>query len=312
MTRAIGVIGVGGVGGYYGSKLCRLISEQGHKVYFIARGPHLAAIRKDGLSVRTAAEGDWLSRPTLATDDFRDLPVLDTCLLCVKSYDLREIVQQLRPCLSGDTAIIPLLNGIDICDRMRRESDVGYIYPACTYIGVHISAPGKIYQQGGDCKILIGSDARSADASPHFLFELFKQCGIQFEWCEDISSVLWRKYLFIAAFGMVMAGFDKTLGQVMETPELSQYVQAIMAEIAALAQNQGIVLPADITDATYRQGRNFAYEAKTSFQRDYENANKPDERDLFGDTILRMGRSSGIETPVTRKLRDLLEQRKPR
>jgi 2-dehydropantoate 2-reductase len=312
MTRAIGVIGVGGVGGYYGGKLCRLISEQGHKVYFIARGPHLDAIRRDGLSVRTAAEGDWLSHPTLATDDYRDLPVLDACLVCVKSYDLQKSAQQLRPCLSEETAIIPLLNGIDIGDRIRRELESAHIYPACTYIGVHISAPGKIYQQGGDCKILMGSDARSADAPPHFLFELFKQCGILFEWREDISSVLWRKYMFIAAFGMVMACFDKTLGQVMETPELSQYVQAIMGEIAALARNQGILLPADITAETYRQGSDFAYEAKTSFQRDYEKADKPDERDLFGDTILRTGMSSGIETPVTRKLRDLLEQRKPR
>jgi 2-dehydropantoate 2-reductase len=312
MERAIGVIGVGGVGGYYGSKLCRLISEQGHRVYFIARGPHLAAIRQDGISIRTAAEGDWHRRPTLATDDFRDLPVLDACLVCVKSYDLQKIARQLRPRLSGDTVIVPLLNGIDIGDRMRRELDSAHIYPASTYIGVHISAPGKIYQQGGDCKILMGSDARSADAPPYFLFELFKQCGILFEWCEDISSVLWRKYMFIAAFGMVMAGFDKTLGQVMETPGLSQYVQAIMEEIASLARNRRIVLPADIAATTYRQGRDFAYEAKTSFQRDYEKADKPDERDLFGDTILRTGKSLGIETPVTRKLRDLLEQRKPR
>jgi 2-dehydropantoate 2-reductase len=312
MIRNIGVIGVGGVGGYFGSKLCRLISEKGHKVYFVARGLHLEAIRQNGLSVRTAAEGDWLSRPTLATDDFRDLPRLDACLVCVKSYDLQKVAQQLRPILSEKAAIVPLLNGVDIRDRIRRELDIAAIYPACTYIGVHISAPGKIYQQGGDCKILMGSEADLADAQPQFLFELFKECGIRYEWCEHIASILWRKYLFIAAFGMVMASFDKTLGQVMETPELSRYVREIMEEIAHLARGKGIALPADIAETTYRQGRNFAYEAKTSFQRDFEKADKPDERDLFGDTILFLGKQLDIETPVTRKVRDLLEQRKPR
>jgi 2-dehydropantoate 2-reductase len=158
----------------------------------------------------------------------------------------------------------------------------------------------------------MGSDAPSADAPPHFLCEIFRQCGILFEWCDDISPVLWRKYMFIAAFGMVMAGYDKTLGQVMETPGLSRCVQAIMEEIAALARARGIRLPEGITAATYRQGRDFAFEAKTSFQRDYEKADKPDERDLFGDTILYYGKLAGIEAPVTRKLRDLLEQRKPR
>jgi 2-dehydropantoate 2-reductase len=72
-----------------------------------------------------------------------------------------------------------------------------------------------------------------------------------------------------------------------------------------------VELPADIITATYQHGRNFAYESKTSFQRDFEKAHKPDERDLFADTILRMGKQFGIDTPVTRELRDLMEQRKP-
>jgi 2-dehydropantoate 2-reductase len=99
---------------------------------------------------------------------------------------------------------------------------------------------------------------------------------------------------------------------VMETPEWSQYVRAIMKEIAALARRKEITLPADIAEATYQHGNDFAYEAKTSFQRDFEKADKPDERDLFGDTILHLGKQLEVETPVTRKVRDLLEQRKPR
>jgi 2-dehydropantoate 2-reductase len=312
MPLNIGVIGVGGVGGYYGSKLCRLISERGIHVYFIARGAHLAAMRQNGLSVKTATEGDWASHPTLATDNFGDLPVLDVCLVCVKAYDLLKTTQQLRPCLSDKTAVIPLLNGIDIYERMRHETDRARIYPACSYIGVHISAPGKIFQGGGDCKVLMGSDPQSADTPPQFLFELFERCGILYEWRGDISWVLWRKYIFIAGFGMVMACFDITLGQLMETPKWSRYARAIMEEIASLARNKGIALPADVVAATYRQGHDFAYEAKTSFQRDFEKKDKPDERELFADTILRLGKQLEIETPVTLEVRNLLEQRKPR
>lgn len=310
MELNIGIIGVGGVGGYYGSKLCRLISAQGVRVYFIARGQHLDAIRQNGLWVKTAGEGEWISHPTLATDNFGNLPLLDVCLVCVKAYDLQKAAQQLRRCISDATAIIPLLNGIDIYERMRREFDIARIFPGCTYIGVHIAAPGKISQRGGDCQILFGRDPQSAD-KPHFVFELFQQCGIKYEWYDDIFPVLWRKYVFIAAFGMVMASFDKTLGQVLESPRLSQYVETIMEEITMLARSKGAELPADIIAATYQQGRDFAYESKTSFQRDFEKANKPDERDLFADSILRLGKQLGIETPVTRELRNLMEQRKP-
>jgi len=311
MSVNIGIIGVGGVGGYYGSKLCKLISAKDAKVYFIARGPHLAAIRRNGLSVKTATEGDWTSHPTLATDEFNDLPALDVCLVCVKSFDLQQAAQRLRPCIGDATAIIPLLNGIDIYERMRRELDLGLIYPACTYIGVHIAAPGKIYQGGGDCKILFGCDPRAAEVAPQHLFALFDQCGIGYECRQNIEAALWRKYIFIAGFGMVMACFDKTLGQVMETPQLSRYVQGLMKEIAILAECKGLNLPADVVAETYRHGGDFAYEAKTSFQRDFEKENRLDERELFADTILRMGRQMGIETPVTGELWIAMEQRKP-
>jgi 2-dehydropantoate 2-reductase len=310
MSLSIGIVGVGGVGGYFGSKLCSLIHDAGARVYFVARGPHLAAIRRDGLSVKTAHDGDWTARPTLATDNFGDLPALDACLVCVKSYDLLTVAQQLRSCVKAAAPVVPLLNGIDIYERMRRELDRGLIYPACTYIGVHIAAPGKIYQGGGDCKILLGRDPRSPGFRPRLLFEMFKQCDIRFEWRDDIDVMLWRKYIFIAAFGMVMACFDSTLGQVLETPRLSRYVHEVMREIVAIAGGGGVNLPMDIVDETYRRGHDFAYESKTSFQRDFEKADKPDERDLFADTILRLGRQAGIETPATGELWKIMEERK--
>jgi 2-dehydropantoate 2-reductase len=287
------------------------MSPQGLKVYFIARGQHLDAIRQNGLSVKTAEEGDWICHPTLATDDFKNLPMLDVCLVCVKAYDLSKVVRKLRQCVSDGTAIIPLLNGIDIYERMRAELNIAWIFPACTYIGVHIAAPGQIAQQGGDCRILFGEDPQAAGFKPHSVFELFDQSGIGYEWLEDISSALWRKYLFIASLGIVLAAFDKTLGQVMETPQLSNHVRAVMEEIAALARKKGVNLPADIVDRTYERGLNFAYKTKTSFQRDFEKVDKPDERDVLVGTILSFGRQLGMETPVTQELWNLMEQRKP-
>jgi 2-dehydropantoate 2-reductase len=311
MSLNIGIIGVGGVGGYYGSKLCRLIAARRTNVYFVARGQHLSAIRHNGLSVRTAEEGDFMSHPTLATDEFKHLPMLDVCLICVKAYDLQNAVRQLGHCVSDATVIVPLLNGIDIYERIRSELNTGIIFPACTYIGVHISAPGRIYQKGGDCRILLGSDPQAAFFKPHFLFKLFDECDIQYEWCADIVPVLWRKYIFIAAFGMVMASFDKTLGQVMESPQLSEYAKTAMEEIARMARSKGVKLPEDLVGTTYQHGSGFAYESKTSFQRDFENSEKPDERDIFADTILRLGRQLGIETPVILELQNIMEQRKP-
>jgi 2-dehydropantoate 2-reductase len=47
----IAVLGSGGIGGYYGA----LLAKAGEDVLFIARGAHLEAMQRRGLTLRTAA-----------------------------------------------------------------------------------------------------------------------------------------------------------------------------------------------------------------------------------------------------------------
>ena len=54
----VAVVGLGGVGGYLGGKLARKYAgSREHTVIFIARGAHLAAIRKEGLLLKTVKKG---------------------------------------------------------------------------------------------------------------------------------------------------------------------------------------------------------------------------------------------------------------
>lgn len=311
MNMNIGIIGVGGVGGYFGGKICSLTSIPGTNVYFVARGKHLDEIRKKGLSVSTATEGDWICHPTLATDRMEDLPNLDVCLFCVKSYDLKDAVIKLSARVSESTLIIPLLNGMDVYERIREHLHHAQVLPACVYIGAQIDTYGKVSQKGGACKILLGKDPQVAGTVPNALFEIFNKSRIQYEWFEDVYPEIWGKFIFIAAFGLVTAGFDKTLGQIMAAPSLSNSVISVMNEIVLLAGKLGIALPKTIVTDSYQKGRNFPYETKTSFQRDIECLDKPDERDLFAGSILRLAKRFGIDTPVTQELLDLLKRQKP-
>ena len=61
----IAVMGTGGMGGFYGGKL----AETGQDVTFIARGAHLAAMRKDGLKLQ-GPDGEIIIEPTVATDEY--------------------------------------------------------------------------------------------------------------------------------------------------------------------------------------------------------------------------------------------------
>lgn len=296
----IGVIGVGGVGGYFGGKLTQLLQTSSDlKVYFIARNEHLTNIRKNGLTLKTAADGELICRPTYVSDDFNELPELDLCLICVKSYDLGSVLDSLKPKITKSTHVIPLLNGADIYERVRAVLPEGIVYPACAYLGTHMEEPGIVAQNGGSCTIFFGRDPQNPAVLPHQIFELFEAAEIKYTWMEEPLQEIWSKYMFIAAYGLISASEDKTLGEILRTKTLSRRVIGIMEEIAAIVAKEGISLPETVIYDSYEKARTFPYETKTSFQRDFEIIGRNDERELYGDTIVEFGAKLGVNTPYT-------------
>ncbi|MBI4327274.1 MAG: 2-dehydropantoate 2-reductase [Chloroflexi bacterium] len=310
--KSIGIIGVGGVGGYFGGKLCDLQKNVcGFSISFVARGEHLRAIQESGLLLSSENDGDLVCRPSLATDDFRRLPRLDLCLVCVKEFDLPAVLSRLEPMIAEEAIVLPLLNGVDVYSRVRTVIKKGIVLSACVYVGTHIERPGKVFQKGGARKILFGPDPLRPDFRPHELVKLFDQAGIKSEWTPDIQVEIWKKFIFICAYGLVSAAYDKTLGEIVEDEVLRRDAQRIMMEAISLAKGSGISLPADIAEASLSTARSFPFETKTSFQRDFARMDKNDERDLFAGAMIRMGRELDIDIPRIRAVSTMLAKRKP-
>src|SRR3981189_3663741 len=111
----IAVVGAGGVGGGFGAAL----AKAGAEVTFIARGAHLAAMKRDGLKVQSP-RGDTHLMPTQATDTPADIGPIDIVLSCVKLWDVESAGEAIKPLVGADTAVIPLQNGIDAAERLLR------------------------------------------------------------------------------------------------------------------------------------------------------------------------------------------------
>jgi 2-dehydropantoate 2-reductase len=149
--KRVCIYGAGGVGGYFGGKISEAFSTpefSEYEVYFIARGEHLKAIKQHGIVVKTPGR-IFSAKPTLATEDVSEIPRPDLILLCVKSYDLQQAVAAIKTIANKNTVIVPLLNGVDIVERIRAILDTGIVLPACVYLGTHIESPGVINQSGG-------------------------------------------------------------------------------------------------------------------------------------------------------------------
>jgi len=308
MIQNVAVGGVGGVGGYFGGKLCK---SPNLNISFVARGEHLRAIQQNGLLLSTDADGEFVCKPSLATDRINSLPAPDLILLCVKEFDLRAALLDLKPLIRAHTIILPLLNGMDVYDRIRKIIPNGIVLPACVYVGTHIERPGKVTQRGGACKILFGPDPQNPAFESDSLLQLFSEANIKCDWTSNVQEEIWTKFIFICAFGTVTAVHNKTVGEVFSDETLRAEVATVMQEIVSLANVSGVKLPPDVIDRSLAKAKNFPFETKTSFQRDFERVEKPDERDLFAGAVVSNATRLHLDVPKTRELLQRLNEIKP-
>lgn len=300
--RKILVYGIGAVGGFFGAKLAKAAEDEDFDVYFVARGKTLEAIRKRGLLFHDrdgTTEAVW---PKEASDDIGTLPVPEVVLLCVKGYDLDGALASLAGRVTGDTVVIPILNGLDIYDRVRDGLPKGIVLPSCLYVSVRADGPGEITHAAGDPVFITGPDPGNTDFDELPLIRLFKKAGLPLQWTDERFRAIWEKFIFIAPFGLVTAATGKTMGAVLADDASKRELVGIMKEIESLAKAKGIVLPSDVIDVALDKGRSFPFDTKTSFQRDVETPGRRNEGDQFGGAIIKMGASLRVPTPVTREV----------
>lgn len=294
--------GVGGVGGYFASLVTQKFKNQ-HEIYFVARGEHKDAINAKGLTLKKSGGKDIINiHPDACVEQVSVLPVCDIIVLSVKSYDLDNALTGISKISDHKTIILPLLNGVDIYERIRNRITAGIVLPSCVYVGTHIESPGVIYQKGGSCKILFGDDPQKKEADLHAIKSLLAESGIDFSHEEQVDIAIWSKFMFIAAYGLVTACHKKTVGEVFADDELRRRTKSIMREIKAVSDTLGVPLSTDIVDRSLSKAEDFPYEAKTSFQRDVERKGKLNEGDLFGGTIIRLADTLHVPAPATNEV----------
>jgi len=308
--KRIVVFGMGGIGGYIGARLGIGIDKMvaagaflgKPDLVFVARGAHLEAIKAKGLRYKSPEGAESVVHPTLATDKVTDVGPADLIFLCVKGYDLEGACKTILPLMTAKTIVVPLLNGADIWDQTRKIVKTGFVLPSGIYISSSITEPGLVVHGGGKGNLFLGREPGKIDFDPKPLQLLLEHSGIPFEWFEDPFPAIWNKYLFIASFALTTARSGLGIGGVVADEKWAAQAKEVQHEIAAIAKAKGIFLPTDAAAQAFEKGRMFGPQIKTSYQRDVEVPGKPNEGELFGGAITRMGAQLGVPTPTTERL----------
>ena len=298
------VMGLGGVGGYFGGMFALNITtnwRDKRDLTFIARGAHLEAIKANGLTLKLWNQDPVVCIPKMVTDSVLKLPYINFLLLAVQNYDLEDALHQVESRLNSDTVIMPLMNGVDVYDRIKAIAKKSIVLPSCVYISSKIECPGVVKLQGDIVKVYSGPDPQRPDYDGQEIQAFFQNMGLKLYWNANPFEPIWRKFLFVSPFALVTGATGKTMHQAWEDPELNASLLTIMSEIQAIAAKRGINLTSYDIDYAMRIGENIHPAAKTSLQLDIENKKGRMELEALGGVLVKLGNECGVPTPETEK-----------
>jgi 2-dehydropantoate 2-reductase len=294
MSMKIAVMGAGAVGGYYGA----LLARAGRDVTFIARGPHLEAMRKQGLHVRSYF-GDFAINPVKATDDPKRVGTVDLVLLTVKAYDIDQAARAIRPLVASDTVVLPLQNGVDAPQRTAAVVGAEHVMAGVTYVYSMIRCPGVIEQTSNFHRIVFGELHGVRTARAEAVLEVLSSTGATIQLSTDIQRELWRKFVLMAALGGVGTLTRLPVGRFRDVPETRSLVLTSMCEIVAVGRAMGIQLPANEVEQKLAVLDDLNPDSLVSMQRDMMAGRRFELESLVG-AVVRYGQELGVPTPVNR------------
>ncbi len=290
----IAIFGTGGIGGYYGGRL----AQAGEEVTFIARGAHLQALHRRGLQV-DSVKGDFVLHPVKATDDPATVGVVDTVILGVKTWQIDEAAQALRPLLGPDTAVVTTQNGVEAPAQLAAILGEQQVLAGVAKIFSYIVGPGHIHHLGGPTSLAFAELDNHSSERVLRLRQACERAGIGVETPADIHVALWEKFLLVIPFGGLGAVTRAPLGVLLDLQQTRALLQEAMQEVYALAQAHHIALEegkvATCLGLLDRQPRT----GTTSLQRDIM-AGRPSELDAWNGAVVRLGQQARVATPVHR------------
>ena len=288
----VAVVGAGGTGGYYGGALARA----GNHVTMIARGPHLAAIRANGLQVNSVLLGDF-HLDVDATDNMSKVGPVDLVIFAVKSYGTDAVIADMGALVGDETMIISTQNGIDSERLLGEAFGPEHVLGCAATVSSKIESPGVVRQGGGPGSLVIGEMVGGASVRVDDLVERCKTAGLAAETHDNIVLAIWQKFIFICALSGMTALTRKPIGEIFAQESTTAMYLQVLSEVADVGRAEGVPLPESTAADILRTTQAREPFIIGSMGHDLI-AGNPIEIGLLNGRVVELGEKHGIPTPA--------------
>ncbi len=301
------VFGAGAIGGF----AAVLLARAGQDVSIVARGPHLDAIRADGL--RLDYLGKQLTAEVAATDTPADLPVQDYVFVSVKAPALLGVAKTIAPLIGPETTVVTAMNGVPWWffdgvagyDGLRLKAvdpdgTLAEAIPSSRVLGcvLHVACsvpePGLVVHNSQN-RWIVGEPDGSESPRAKALIEAMTGAGVGGELTTNIQQEVWLKLLGNMNFAPVSMLTEGTNDQVANDPDVRAVMRRMFEEAEVVGRHYDLD-PGVTADERIDMGGGMVG-FRTSMLQDYDKG-RPVELDSIVRAIAEMGDLAGIETPT--------------
>ncbi|MFA8443902.1 2-dehydropantoate 2-reductase [Yoonia sp.] len=302
------IFGAGAIGGYMGAKL----AQAGADVSLVARGPHLKAMREDGL--RLIEESGETTVKVTASDDAADLGPQDYVIVTLKAHSVPPVVPKMQPLIGDNTTIVSGVNGVPWwyfhkiggpLEGTRLQSvDPGNaqwdgfgpdrVLGCVVYPAAEVVAPGVVKHIEGN-RFSLGEPDGSKSERALALSKALSAAGLRAPVRPKIRDEIWVKLWGNLSFNPISALTHATLDVLCTDSGTREVARNMMLEAQAIAEKLGVKFPIDV-DRRIQGGADVGAH-RTSMLQDLDQG-RPMEIDALVGSVKELGRVTETPTPT--------------
>ncbi|WP_375172697.1 ketopantoate reductase family protein [Pseudooceanicola sp.] len=315
------IYGAGAIGGVIGALLSKAAGTGDiGRVTLVARGPHLAAMQRDGLRFRTP-DGEMETITVTATDDPTTLPPQDVVITALKGHQIPPLADTLAALMAPHARILPVVNGVPwwypipdgqggskgaeevdpgghLWEKIGPERAIG----AIAYLGASVPEPGLIsYDINGYLDLGRLPEEDRADVTR--IATLLESAGWMIRQTEPFQNALWAKMMGNCAMNSVSAITRSPNGTNLKSKPLYDFTGAIMEEVRAIATAEGAEIGMPTEKRLTLAMRNAEF--KTSTLQDLEKGRPMEIEPIFAATVS-VARARGVPCPMLELATEIL------
>lgn len=328
----VAVYGAGATGGYLGLHLAR----SGVDTTLIARGPHLAAMQRKGVTVLAqdgardaqdgaldALDGALHARP-FCTGDPGEAGPQDYVIVALKAHSAPKVVDAMQPLLGPDTAVVTAQNGVpwwyfhqaggrleghvleSVDPGGRQWKGIGpeRAIGCVVYAATEIVEPGVIRHIYGN-RFTLGEPSGEKTPRVKALSRALAAAGLRAP-VRSIRDEIWVKLWGNVSFNPISALTLATLDRIATETGTRAVARAMMTEAKQIGEALGIRFRIDLEKRI--EGTAAVGAHRTSMLQDLESG-RAMEIDAVVAAVQEMGRLVGVETPTIDVVLALVRQR---